>query len=86
MPLLIIGIIGFVGFVITGLSNAIPWIASGLFASAFLTLIVITQVKEYFQNEQIEPDTDEQFGDENGESDDSDEDENDNESEYDDDG
>src|SRR5437773_5157259 len=49
MPLLIIGIVGFVGFTATGISGLVPWAASGAFAGAFLTLMIITQVVEYFQ-------------------------------------
>lgn len=40
---------GFVGFIATGLSGVIPWNASGAFAGAFLSLIVIVQTVEYFQ-------------------------------------
>lgn len=49
LSLLIIGIVGFVGFTATGISGLIPWPASGTFAGAFLTLMIITQVVEYFQ-------------------------------------
>jgi hypothetical protein len=55
LPLLIIGIVGFVAFIVTGLSGLIPWVASGPFAAAFLSLIIITQVVEYFQNGESKP-------------------------------
>jgi len=55
LPLLIIGIVGFVGFTATGISGLIPWAASGAFAGAFLTFMIISQVVEYFQTPRSKP-------------------------------
>ena len=49
LPLLLIGCIGLVLFIVTGLASFIPWVASGPFALVFLGLMV-AQFREYFQS------------------------------------
>lgn len=54
LPLLIIGLGGFVVFILTGALDAIPWVASGPFALAFLGLM-IAEFREYFQTVKPKP-------------------------------
>ncbi len=54
LPLLIIGILGFVVFIVTGVLNVIPWVVSGPFALAFLGLM-IAEFREYFQRAKEKP-------------------------------
>ena len=49
-----IGTIGLVIFILTGLASFIPWVASGPFALVFLGLMV-AQFREYFQNPKPKP-------------------------------
>jgi len=50
-----VGIAGFAIFIGTGISGVIPWVASGSFAGAFLSLIIIAQIVEYFQTPKPKP-------------------------------
>jgi hypothetical protein len=52
LPLLVIGSIGLVLFIVTGLASLIPWIASGPFALVFLGLVV-SQFREYFETPKL---------------------------------
>lgn len=51
LPLLIIGVAGFVAFIATGITNAIPWVVSAPIAVAFLSVMILGQIVEYFQTE-----------------------------------